>query len=137
MSINEYYISLITGQYLDNTSSPHPTTVSLDSEHLFRLLVPDGDLAGYLLISVGMQVTSNGFRADVETDRQYDTIRSHGGLLPDVKQPLNGLDTHRDMVADGAAISKIPALAVTEAPISFSHLNESLSQQLSKINSYP
>ena len=67
-----------------------------------------------------------------------DAMGSPGGSLPDADHnPQGDPDAHRQLPVSGAVVSDTPTLAVTDALISLSRLNENVSRQLSRITSYP
>jgi hypothetical protein len=136
MSINDY-ASLLPPPNVPHGSSPNLAEASLDSmEHFFGMLVPDGDFAAYPLnfpIAGSLQDGDSNY-TELDGQRDYDTVGSPTGSLADAEPPRG---TRHDAATGGDGMAAVLALAGTEALISLSRLNESVSRQLAKINSYP
>ncbi|KAK4032137.1 hypothetical protein C8A01DRAFT_41420 [Parachaetomium inaequale] len=98
-------------------------------EHSFATLLPDGELVGMATFpQIGAKMQGDG-------DRDCDTVDSNNRPPPeDADMPPH---SHQNVTTGGAALSGTPALGSPEALISLSHLNESISQQLVKFDSYP
>lgn len=107
----------------ESSSASNPTQESLDSmEQFFGMVLPDGGFGEMMTLTP--QTDGSNFPTDLEMEHPVN------GALPENKAQPG--DAQRDGTTLGLGTS-----SNQEVLISLSRLNESVSQQLAKIDSYP
>jgi hypothetical protein len=119
----------------DGSNASNPTQASMDSmEHFFGMVLPDGEFGQMMTSTTTPQTEGSSFPTDLETTRSCDLMdHSVSG-----SHPNHSKATPSDAQSDGTTLGRGSSSSSNqEALISLSRLNESVSQQLSKIDSYP